>query len=160
MPSYPSPARRCLDLAAAAAPALIGRVIEQAVAAMQQEELQSPDVRQRQELAEAWLALSQQRADWMERFPALLGAAQQAMGEQAPALLGIALGAREWLGTDALWLSFPLGMVATMLMATALYLEGSWKKARMAPEECPDEIESREGAEAVREPGGALNPAG
>ena len=77
-----------------------------------------------------------------------------------PVRLGIALGARDWLGTDALWLSFPLGMVATMLMATALYLEGSWKKARMTPEECPDEIESREGAEAVREPGGALNPAG
>jgi Na+-driven multidrug efflux pump len=77
-----------------------------------------------------------------------------------PVRLGFALGAYDWLGTDALWLSFPVGMVATSLMAAALYLHGGWKKARMAPEACPDDTECRENAEAVREPGGALNPAG
>ena len=77
-----------------------------------------------------------------------------------PVRLGFALGAHGWLGTDALWLSFPIGMVATSVMATALYLHGGWRKSRMAPAECPDDIECREQAEAVREPGGALSPAG
>jgi Na+-driven multidrug efflux pump len=78
-----------------------------------------------------------------------------------PIRLGFALGTRDWLGLDALWLSFPAGMVATCLMAVALYLHGGWKRGRMAPAEgLPSEIECREQAEAVREPGGALNPAG
>lgn len=77
-----------------------------------------------------------------------------------PVRMGFALAADRWLGTDALWLSFPIAMVATMIMATALYLHGGWRKSRMAPEERPDEAECREQAESVREPGGALNPAG
>ncbi|HEU4825920.1 MAG TPA: MATE family efflux transporter, partial [Dongiaceae bacterium] len=77
-----------------------------------------------------------------------------------PVRLGFALGTREWLGLDALWLSFPAGMVATTVMAAILYLQGGWKSRQMAPEGCPDDIECREQAEAVREPGGALNPAG
>ncbi len=76
-----------------------------------------------------------------------------------PVRLGFVFGAYAWLGTDALWLSFPIGMVATMLMATALYFHGGWRRARMAPEARPDEHECREQAEAVREPGGALSPA-
>ena len=76
-----------------------------------------------------------------------------------PIRLGFVFGAYGWLGTDALWLSFPIGMVATMLMATALYFHGGWRRARMAPEARPDENECREQAEAVREPGGALSPA-
>ena len=74
--------------------------------------------------------------------------------------LGFAFGMRDWLGLDALWLSFPAGMVATSVMAVALYLHGGWKTARIAPEDSPDPIECRKRAEAVREPGGALNPAG
>jgi Na+-driven multidrug efflux pump len=77
-----------------------------------------------------------------------------------PVRLGFAIGAYGWLGADALWLSFPLGMVATMVMAIALYMHCGWKKARMAPAECPDDMECREQAEAAREPGGALSPAG
>jgi putative MATE family efflux protein len=78
-----------------------------------------------------------------------------------PVRLGFALGTRDWLGLDALWLSFPAGMVATSIMAALLYFHGGWKKRRMGPaEECPDEMECREQAEAIREPGGALNPAG
>jgi len=76
-----------------------------------------------------------------------------------PVRLGVVFGGYGWLGTDALWLSFPIGMVATMLMATALYFHGGWRRARMAPEARPDEHECREQAEAVREPGGALSPA-
>lgn len=77
-----------------------------------------------------------------------------------PIRLGFALGAYGWLGADALWLSFPLGMVATMVMAVALYLHGGWRKARMAPVEPLDDMECREQAETMREPGGALSPAG
>jgi hypothetical protein len=52
-------------------------------------------------------------------------------------------------------------MVATAIMAGVLYLDGRWRRGGMAPiTGCPDDIECREGAEAVREPGGALAPAG
>ena len=78
-----------------------------------------------------------------------------------PVRLGFAFGAKDWLGLDALWLSFPAGMVATAVMAAGLYLQGGWKRGGMAPlQGCPDEMECRERAEAVREPGGALSPAG
>jgi putative MATE family efflux protein len=78
-----------------------------------------------------------------------------------PVRLGFAFGTRDWLGLDALWLSFPAGMVATAIMASVLYLDGRWKRGGMAPVTgCPDDMECREGAEAVREPGGALSPAG
>ncbi|MFL6735185.1 MAG: MATE family efflux transporter [Sphingomicrobium sp.] len=77
-----------------------------------------------------------------------------------PVRLGVALGAYDWLGSDALWLSFPFGMVATSIMATALYLHGGWRRSRMAPADCPDENECVEQAESSREPGGALSPAG
>ncbi|HEY0276285.1 MAG TPA: MATE family efflux transporter [Paenirhodobacter sp.] len=46
-----------------------------------------------------------------------------------PVRLGFAFGLRDWLGTDALWLSFPAAMVATLIMAAALYLQGGWRKA-------------------------------
>jgi Na+-driven multidrug efflux pump len=77
-----------------------------------------------------------------------------------PIRLGFAFGAYDWLGRDALWLSFPAGMVATCVLAIALYLHGGWRSSRMAPEDCPGEDECIEQAEAVREPGGALSPAG
>jgi putative MATE family efflux protein len=76
-----------------------------------------------------------------------------------PLRLGFALGAYDWLGADALWLSFPLAMVATMAMAIALYLHGGWRRNRLAPAGQPSELECREQAQSAREPGGALNPA-
>lgn len=45
-----------------------------------------------------------------------------------PVRLGVAVGMRDWLGADALWLSFPIAMLSTMLMAGALYLHGGWRK--------------------------------
>jgi len=45
-----------------------------------------------------------------------------------PVRLGIAVGLREQLGSDALWLSFRAAMVSTLLMATILYFHGGWKK--------------------------------
>ncbi|HYI42265.1 MAG TPA: MATE family efflux transporter [Sphingomicrobium sp.] len=77
-----------------------------------------------------------------------------------PVRLGIALGTYGWLGADALWLSFPIGMLATCAMAVALYAHGGWRTSRMAPSDAPREQECVQQAEATREPGGALNPAG
>lgn len=76
-----------------------------------------------------------------------------------PVRLGFALLARPWLGIDALWLSFPAGMVATMVMAIALYRHGGWKKSTMAPAPM-DRRECKEFAHANAEPGGALAPTG
>jgi putative MATE family efflux protein len=80
-----------------------------------------------------------------------------------PARLGFAFGAYPWLKADALWLSFPVSSFANLAMATAFYLHGGWKKARMdigkAPPR-PDEQECVEEAMGVTEPGGRLNPAG
>ena len=63
-----------------------------------------------------------------------------------------------WLGADAIWTSFPATSFINLALALAYYLQGGWKKARMAVQPCDDEL--IEGAEATREPGGALNPAG
>jgi hypothetical protein len=69
------------------------------------------------------------------------------------------LGTYDWLGADAIWTSFPVSSFANLALALAYYLQGGWKKARMVVEPI-DEQELIEGAEATREPGGALNPAG
>lgn len=47
-----------------------------------------------------------------------------------PVRLGFAYGLQGLLGTDAIWLSFPVGMVATMVMAVVLYQYGGWRQAR------------------------------
>lgn len=46
-----------------------------------------------------------------------------------PVRLGVAIGLRDRLGSDALWISFPVAMLATLAMATALYLHGGWQRA-------------------------------
>jgi putative MATE family efflux protein len=76
-----------------------------------------------------------------------------------PVRLGVLFATDQWLGTDALWLSFPIGMVATMLMAIGLYLHGGWRRSRMAPAPI-DEQEGVELAQASAEPGGAFSPRG
>ena len=52
-----------------------------------------------------------------------------------PVRLGFAFGFYSTLGSDALWLSFPAGMVATALMGAGLYLYGGWRKGKLLPEE-------------------------
>ncbi len=47
-----------------------------------------------------------------------------------PVRLGFAFGLYPLLGTDALWLSFPAGMVATAVMGAGLYLHGGWRKGK------------------------------
>lgn len=65
-----------------------------------------------------------------------------------------------WLGANAIWSSFPVTSLFNLAAASAYYLNGSWKKARMTATQVPSEEECIEEAEATREPGGALNPAG
>lgn len=76
-----------------------------------------------------------------------------------PVRMGIALGTEPWLGADALWLSFPMGMVATSIMAAILYFHGGWRRKGMTPRPV-DEDECVELARTDGEPGGSLNPAG
>ena len=64
-----------------------------------------------------------------------------------------------WLGPDAIWTSFPVTSLINVGLATAYYLKGGWRTARMAVAP-PEEDETTEEALATREPGGALNPAG
>jgi len=63
-----------------------------------------------------------------------------------------------WLGADAIWTSFPVTSLINVALAVGYYLRGGWRKARMAAPVDPHEL--LEDAEATREPGGALNPAG
>ncbi|WBU64594.1 MATE family efflux transporter [Paracoccus aerodenitrificans] len=46
-----------------------------------------------------------------------------------PVRLGFAYGLQGMLGADAIWLSFPAGMVATLIMAVLLYRFGNWRQA-------------------------------
>lgn len=45
-----------------------------------------------------------------------------------PVRIGFAYGMRPLLGSDAIWLSFPVGMCATMLMAVLVYRYGGWRR--------------------------------
>jgi putative MATE family efflux protein len=66
----------------------------------------------------------------------------------------------DWLGADALWTSFPVTSLVNLALALGYYLKGGWRKAQMTADERPCTDECIEHAEATREPGGALNPAG
>jgi putative MATE family efflux protein len=75
-----------------------------------------------------------------------------------PIRFGWIFGTQGWLGADAIWTSFPISSFANLALAVVYYRYGGWRKARMMAQPEPDEL--LEEAEATREPGGALNPAG
>jgi Na+-driven multidrug efflux pump len=77
-----------------------------------------------------------------------------------PVRFGYIFATYGWLGADAIWTSFPVTSLINLALATAFYLHGGWRKARMSVEQAPDDDECTEEALATREPGGALNPAG
>jgi putative MATE family efflux protein len=77
-----------------------------------------------------------------------------------PVRFGYILATYPWLHADAIWTSFPATSLINLALATAFYLQGGWKKARMTVEQRPCDDEFTEDALATREPGGALNPAG
>ncbi len=45
--------------------------------------------------------------------------------------LPVAYGLQPWLGTDAIWWSFPASALCAMLMSMAYYRWGRWRQARM-----------------------------
>ncbi|MEO6579899.1 MAG: MATE family efflux transporter, partial [Sphingomicrobium sp.] len=61
------------------------------------------------------------------------------------------------LGADALWLSFPVSTISNLLLATAYYFHGGWKKARMMGPP-PSKDECIEQAETAGEAGGRISP--
>ena len=73
-----------------------------------------------------------------------------------PVRLGFALGLRPVLGVDALWLSFPVGMAAILLMAGTYYRFGGWREASIAVVPDPHECEQR--ARGTKEHAGDLVP--
>jgi Na+-driven multidrug efflux pump len=77
-----------------------------------------------------------------------------------PVRFGYIFATYGWLGADAIWTSFPVTSLINLALATAFYLHGGWRKARMTVEQRPGDDECTEEALATREPGGALNPAG
>ncbi|MEO7504132.1 MAG: MATE family efflux transporter [Sphingomicrobium sp.] len=74
-----------------------------------------------------------------------------------PVRLGFAILARPWLGADALWLSFPASSISNLLLASAYYLHGGWKKQRMMGP-LPDDEECRDQADTAGEAGGRIMP--
>src|SRR6059058_2396694 len=81
MASSPDTVRACMDLATASAAAMVGRALDQAVTSLQEEERRCTEVAARRELADAWLELTRRRADWSQRFAALL---READARRAP----------------------------------------------------------------------------
>lgn len=77
-----------------------------------------------------------------------------------PVRFGYIFATYSWLHADAIWTSFPATSLINLGLATAFYLQGGWKKARMTVAQRPCDDEFTEDALATREPGGALNPAG
>ncbi|QIL03296.1 MATE family efflux transporter [Sphingomonas sinipercae] len=77
-----------------------------------------------------------------------------------PVRFGWVLGTYGWLGADAIWTSFPVSSLVNLALAAAFYFHGGWRQARMTAAQRPCEVECVEHAEATREPGGALSPAG
>jgi len=81
---------------------------------------------------------------------------------QLPVRLGIALSTYDWLGSDAIWIAYPISSTLSMILAVAVYRQGGWKKRKpmmqFGPRPGPDA--AIETANADMEPDGRLNPTG
>ena len=77
-----------------------------------------------------------------------------------PVRFGWIFATQHWLGPDSIWLSFPVSSFANVALAAIYYLKGDWRKGQLRVADVPSQDECIEQAEATREPGGALNPAG
>ncbi|MGK2908799.1 MAG: MATE family efflux transporter [Sphingobium sp.] len=62
------------------------------------------------------------------------------------------------IGADAIWLSFPVGSVTSLIMAGAYYLHGGWRTTKLLVP--PHEEECREQTNAATEPTGRMAPTG
>lgn len=78
-----------------------------------------------------------------------------------PIRIGFAVLTRPALGVDALWWSFPVGSVATVVLAGLFYRYGSWRKESMqVPAARPHPEQASPPSQTVADPAGALHPAG
>jgi Na+-driven multidrug efflux pump len=75
-----------------------------------------------------------------------------------PIRLGFALGLMPVLGADALWWSFPIGLVANLAMAAGYYYFGNWRRGALLV--APEGEHCQERSVADVEPGAALKPVG
>lgn len=75
-----------------------------------------------------------------------------------PVRIGFATALKPMLGVDALWLSFPLGSIATFAMAALFYRYGTWRKGKLVVP--PAHHAAQAHAQAVGEPAATLHPAG
>jgi Na+-driven multidrug efflux pump len=71
-----------------------------------------------------------------------------------PVRLGFYFATYDWLGSDAIWWSFPVGSVAGLVLAWWFYNYSNWRKRAMA--ESPGEAEEQ--AHAAGEPAGRMSP--
>lgn len=75
-----------------------------------------------------------------------------------PVRLSFAIFGQRWLGTDALWIAFPIGSIFSLVMAALYYRYGKWRKSTL---EVPHEPEHHEEhVHAATEPAGRLQPTG
>ncbi|OYY67922.1 MATE family efflux transporter [Sphingomonas sp. 28-63-12] len=75
-----------------------------------------------------------------------------------PVRIGFATALKPLLGVDALWLSFPLGSVATFVLSALFYRYGAWRNERLVVPPAHHAAEAH--AQAVGEPAATLHPAG
>ena len=74
-----------------------------------------------------------------------------------PLRIGFALLARPMLGVNALWWSFPVGSIATVVLAALFYRYGPWRKERLT---VPSVHATEGNAPVTAEQAGRLKPAG
>lgn len=74
-----------------------------------------------------------------------------------PLRLGFAVLARPILGVDALWWSFPVGSISTVVLAGLFYRYGPWRREKLI---VPTAHETEGSTHIAVEPGGSLKPAG
>jgi putative MATE family efflux protein len=73
-----------------------------------------------------------------------------------PIRFGFAFFGQGWFGTDALWLSFPIGSAFSLLFAALYYRYGRWRSQVLEVPPEPEKVE--EEALAATEPAGRLKP--
>jgi len=78
-----------------------------------------------------------------------------------PLRVGFALLTRPMLGVDALWWSFPVGSIATVVLAALFYRYGNWRQEKMVvPGGRPNAGAAQNPAGTAGDPAGALHQAG
>ncbi|ODP36234.1 MATE family efflux transporter [Sphingomonas turrisvirgatae] len=75
-----------------------------------------------------------------------------------PIRLGFAIFGQSWIGSDALWLAFPVGSACSLVLAAIYYRRGTWRRDMLLVDE--KQGEAQEQAHATTEPAGRLQPTG